>query len=134
SPEKLNPRDFRLIWLCVAVAAVSLWIATRFFFQVFPEASIQFNVNRESSLPVAEDLLRRLRILKGSSSDVASNSISDSSGAVPLDLTSYQHVAIFNYDDIAKSFLVRVLVMVKDNCLMGLHFCLWCWIFRWFCT
>ena len=81
---------------------------------------------------MAEDLLRRLRILKGSSSDVASNSLSDSSGAVPLDLTSYQHVAIFDYDDTAKTFLERELGLEKANRLMGRQGRLWRWKHRWF--
>ena len=120
SVQKLNPKDFRLIWLCAAVASVSFWVATRLFFQVFPEASIQFNVNRESSLPVAQDLLRRLGVANRVKQDADSSvSLSGSALAGPVDLTSYHHVAIFDYDDTAKTFLERELGLEKANGVMG---------------
>ena len=133
SVQKLNPKDFRLIWLCAAVASVSFWVATRLFFQVFPEASIQFNVNRESSLPVAQDLLRRLGVANRVKQDADSSvSLSGSALAGPVDLTSYHHVAIFDYDDTAKTFLERELGLEKANGVMGREVRLWRWKHRWF--
>ncbi len=128
--EKLNSRDFRLIGVCVLVAILSLWITTKFFFRVFPEASIQFRVNRESSLPIAKDFLNGLGQKRG---DLAAASLDRTSVSTsPAGLEGYQHVAIFDYDENAKTFLERELGLEKANGIMGREVKLWRWRHRWF--
>ena len=128
--EKLNSRDFRLIGLCVLTAILSLWITTRFFFRVFPEASIQFRVNRESSLPIAKDFLNGLPQRRNELAAERSNRSSPLTS--PEGLEGYQHVAIFDYDENAKTFLERELGLEKANRIMGQEVRLWRWRHRWF--
>jgi membrane protease YdiL (CAAX protease family) len=133
SLEKLNRKDFHLVWVCVAVALLSLWVATKFFFQVFPEASIQFKVNRESSLPLAEDLLYKLGAASNPRDSGRPKDLSESpETSAPADLKSYHHAAIFDYDDTAKTFLERELGLQKANLIMGAEVRLWRWKHRWF--
>jgi len=124
--EKLTSKDFRLIGACVLVALVSFWVTTRFFFQVFPEASIQFKVNRDSSLPIAEDFLNALRQARNGANTDASRS------AASAVLSDYHHAAIFDYDENAKTYLERELGLEKANRIMGQEVRLWRWKHRWF--
>jgi len=124
--EKLTPKDLRLIGICVLVAVASLWITTKFFFQVFPEASIQFKVNRDSSLPIAEQFLSGLRQARSEGNAAGGNS-SSSPG-----LSAYHHAAIFDYDESAKTYLERELGLEKANHIMGQEVRLWRWKHRWF--
>jgi membrane protease YdiL (CAAX protease family) len=122
SPESFNRKDYRLILICVAVAITSLWIATRFFNRVFPEASIEFKVNRESSLPIALGFLDRLN---------PSSASLRTASSIP-NLQNYRHAAIFDYDDTAKTFLERQFGLERANQLMGSEIRLWHWSHRWF--
>ena len=85
--ERLTRGDKRLLLACVAIAAISLFVGVKYYFHAFPEASIEFRVTRESSLPVAESFLARLR----------------------LDPAGYRHAAVFGFDDQQKTFLEREL-------------------------
>ncbi|HVN82914.1 MAG TPA: CPBP family intramembrane glutamic endopeptidase [Terriglobia bacterium] len=120
-PEKLNRTDFRLVFACVAIAAASLWVAIVFFSRVFPEASIEFRVNRDTSQPIALDFLEKLR------PDRSPRIVS----SIP-NLRNYRHAAIFDYDDTAKTFLERNLGLEKANQIMGRQVRLWHWSHRWF--
>lgn len=108
--EKLTGADKRLLLACAAVAALSLFVGVRYYFQAFPEASIEFRVTRESSVPVAESFLRGLR----------------------LDPKPYRHAAIFGFDDEQKTFLERELGVAESNRLLETTVRLWRWQHRWF--
>jgi hypothetical protein len=125
--EKLGSKDFRLIGVCVFVAALSLWITTRFFFQVFPEASIKFKINRESSFPIAEEFLKGLKQGDSEKHGAGASSLTPFAG-----LPDYHHAAIFDYDETAKTFLERELGLEKANRIMGQEVRLWRWKHRWF--
>ncbi len=131
--EKLTKRDSRLIWICVAASVLSLWITIGLFFQVFPEASIEFNVNRESSLKIARDFLFKLN---SQSRQPQGNTVSHESHSLgnvsPLDLSGYRHAAIFDYDEIAKIYLERELGLERANQVLGREVRLWRWKHRWF--
>ncbi len=120
--QKLGRRDYLLIVVCSCLAAISLWIAVRYFYRVFPEASIEFNVNRDSSLPVAVGFLERLRGAPGGEKPIS---------LLP-DLRLYRHAALFDYDATAKTFLEREMGLEKANRLMGREIRLWRWRHRWF--
>ena len=47
----------RFVPICVLICAISLWIGTSYFYRAFPEASIDFRVDRYSSEPIAEKFL-----------------------------------------------------------------------------
>src|SRR6185295_2436459 len=91
--ERLTSADKRLLLVCALVAAVSLFVGIRYYFEAFPEASIDFRVTRQTSLPVAEAFLARLH--------------ADSRG--------YRHAAIFDFDDEQKTFLERELGVEGSN-------------------
>ncbi len=108
--DRLNIRDYRFILICLAVCAVCLWIGFRYFYRAFPEASIDFQYTKDSSLPVAEGFL----------------------AAQGITTRDYRHASVFRYDDEAKVFLERELGLQKANALMGRDLKLWRWGHRWF--
>ena len=108
--ETLRSSDRRFIAVCVVVCAAALCIGVLFFHRAFPEASIEFRVNRDSSLPVAERFL--------------------SSRGLSVD--GYRHSSAFRYDDESKVFLERELGLERANVLMGGDIKLWRWSHRWF--
>jgi membrane protease YdiL (CAAX protease family) len=108
--DRLQPRDYRFILICAVVCAASLWIGIRYFYRAFPEASIEFQFTKDTSLPVAERFL----------------------AAQGISVRDYRHASAFRYDDEAKVFLERELGLEKANALMGRELKLWRWGHRWF--
>lgn len=108
--ETLRSSDRRFIGVCIVVCAAALYVGILFFHRAFPEASIEFRVNRDSSLPVAERFL-------------ASRNLS---------LEGYRRASAFRYDDESKVFLERELGLARANALMGKEIKLWRWSHRWF--
>lgn len=108
--EALRPRDVRFILICLLICAISLFIGSRYFYRAFPEASIDFRVDRHTSQPAAENFLAKQGI----------------------NLSGYLHASTFRYDDESKVFLERELGLGKANALMGNQVKLWRWGHRWF--
>jgi len=108
--ERFTSRDLRLLALCAAIAAASLFVGVRYYFQAFPEAAIDFRYTLESSSEPALAFLR----------------------AAGLDPAGYRHAAIFGYDDQAKTFLERELPADRRNALLDSTVRLWRWQHRWF--
>src|SRR3990172_706667 len=109
-PVKLQRPDYRTILICLAIALVSLFILNRYYHKAFPEASIDFKVNRAQSKEIAGNLLAGLQ----------------------LDVSGYRHAAIFDYQNDAKVFLERHLGAQQANELMGDKIRLWRWSHRWY--
>jgi len=107
---KLEARDYRVILIAVAAAAVSLIIGVKYFSHAFPEASLALRVNRADSRPIAERYL----------------------AARGFNLSGYRHTAIFSYDDQAKIYLERTQGLAKMNQLTRGPIHLWRWSHRWF--
>ncbi len=55
--QRLSRGDWLFIALCLALAAGCVAVVARYFQTAFPEASIDFKVDRSSSRPIAEKLL-----------------------------------------------------------------------------
>jgi membrane protease YdiL (CAAX protease family) len=108
--EKLDRRDVRLVLGCIAVAAVSLFFGIKYYFRAFPEASIEFRVTKESSVPVAESFLKTM-------------------GVEP---SGYRHAAVFGFSDEQKTFLERELGVEETSRLLETTVRLWRWRHRWF--
>jgi membrane protease YdiL (CAAX protease family) len=108
--ERLSRSDYRFIAICLALLGGTVWFSARNFYKAFPEASIDFKVNREG----ARDIAGRFLISQG------------------YFLSNYRGAAAFDYDDEAKTFLERELGLEKANSLMGSRVRLWRWKFRWF--
>jgi hypothetical protein len=108
--EKLRSTDYRLILICSLICAASLFVGIRYFYRAFPEASIDFKVDKTASESLADNYL-------------ATQSLSTK---------GYRHASSFRYDDEAKVFMERELGLEKANVLMGKEVKLWRWGHRWF--
>ncbi|HYS55018.1 MAG TPA: CPBP family intramembrane glutamic endopeptidase [Thermoanaerobaculia bacterium] len=108
--ERLTRRDWTLIGVCCGVVALSLFIIFNWFYAAFPEASIDFRYNRDSSLPIARMVIEAQRI----------------------DIRDYKHAAVFDGDEIAKIFLERTLGLSNANRIMRREVRIWWWRHRWF--
>ena len=84
-PIKLKSSDIKTIVVGILIAAFSLAIGVKYFSHAFPEAAIQFRVNRDDSAPLAQKFLAE----RG------------------FKLDAYRHAATFDYDDQAKVYLER---------------------------
>ena len=56
-PIKLTSTEYKIIAIVALVSALSLGIGAKYFWRAFPEASIDFRVNRDDSRPLAEKFL-----------------------------------------------------------------------------
>ena len=56
--EKLNYQDKRLIFICVMISVISLFITQNYYKQAFPYASIDMDVTQDDAKILAEKFLR----------------------------------------------------------------------------
>jgi membrane protease YdiL (CAAX protease family) len=104
---RLTKSDWLFIALCIAVAALSVFVVLHWFTRVFPEASIDFRYDRDSSQKLAEPL-------------------------VAAQVRGMKHTAVFDGDDQAKIFLERTLGLARATPVMRKDVRLWWWHHRWF--
>src|ERR1017187_1480521 len=109
-PTTLTSADRRVILIAIVVAGISLAIGLKYFSHIFPEAAIEFRVNRDASTPLA------------------TNFLSDRGFSV----SGYRHAAVFDYNDNAKVYLERTQGLVRMNTLTRGPIHLWRWSHRWF--
>jgi hypothetical protein len=76
-PIRLTSSDRKTIVVAILIAAFSLALSVKYFSHAFPEAAIQFRVNRDDSAPLAQKFL----------------------GERGFKLDGYRHAAAFEYDD-----------------------------------
>ncbi|HUK13656.1 MAG TPA: type II CAAX endopeptidase family protein, partial [Thermoanaerobaculaceae bacterium] len=104
-----------VLLVAVALALVAGAFAWANFTRAFPEASIEFKLNRASSQPVAEKFLR------------------DAAPRAAAALAGRHHAAIFRVDDDAKVYLERELGLDRMGELTrSRQVRLWSWAHRWF--
>jgi membrane protease YdiL (CAAX protease family) len=108
--ERLNRRDWLLIAACLAIAAVSIFVVLNWFSAAFPEASIEFKYDRDSSEAIASGVV----------------------AAQQLDTRAMKHSATFDSDDEARIFLERSVGLKKANEIFKRDVRLWSWSHRWF--
>ena len=106
---KLTRKDLAFIGGCVLIAAVSLAVGVHYFYQAFPEASIDFRVTRDEAKEQAADFI----------------------AARGFELADYRHSAIFRYDNQTKTFLERELGLEGATQVIGDPVQLWRWSNRW---
>jgi membrane protease YdiL (CAAX protease family) len=109
-PVKLTSSDRKIIAIAALVAAASLFIGAKYFWKAFPEAAIDFRVNRDDSAPIALKFL--------------------ADRGIPVQ--GYRHVAVFDYDDSAKVYLERTQGLERMTGLTRGPVRLWRWTHRWF--
>jgi membrane protease YdiL (CAAX protease family) len=108
--ERLGPGDRRFVLACVGITLACGAVALRYFGRAFPEASIQFTVNRSQSEGVAIGFLA-------------------AAGGVP---GGAKHAVVFHYDDDTKTYLERQLGLERAQDVYGHQVRLWRWSHRWF--
>jgi membrane protease YdiL (CAAX protease family) len=108
--ERFSAPDYRFLAICAVLLAGATWFSVRNFYRAFPEASIDFRVNRAQGETIAQQFLTS----RGYAAE------------------GYRRASSFTYDDEAKTFLERELGLEKANQLMGSRIRLWRWSYRWF--
>ncbi|HEY0157387.1 MAG TPA: CPBP family intramembrane glutamic endopeptidase [Thermoanaerobaculia bacterium] len=108
--QRLSQDDWLFLSICVALALASIAVVIRYFPSAFPQAAIDFQYDRNSSRPLAERLVARLKV----------------------DIKDSKHGARFDGDDTARIFLERTLGLEEATRVMtsGVH--IWYWNHRWF--
>jgi membrane protease YdiL (CAAX protease family) len=108
--EQLTRGDWLLIAACVAVAAISIFVVVNWFGAAFPEASIEFRYDRDSSRQIADRVL----------------------AAQHIDTRGMKHSATFDSDEEGRIFLERSLGLKATNEILKRDVRLWDWSHRWF--
>lgn len=108
--EKLRASDYRFIAICMLLLAGTAWYTAGNFYRAFPEASIDFRVNRDE----ARDLARQFLSSQGDNT------------------TGYRDAASFAYDDDAKTFLEREAGLERASQILSTQVRLWRWAYRWY--
>jgi len=108
--ERLDRRDVRFVIVCLLVIAAGAATTAALFRRAFPEASIEFKVNRREARTLAESFLK-------------------SRGA---DLDGSRFAGQFDVDETAKTYLERELGLERAGKLYGRDAKIWIWRMRWF--
>ena len=108
--ERLTSSEKRALLLWVAAGIIGLLFAQKYFFQAFPEASVNFQVSRE------EALQRARKFVAGLGENVS----------------GYKSSIIFDVDEDAKVYLERQLGLREANHLMSSELNIWYWEVRFF--
>jgi membrane protease YdiL (CAAX protease family) len=108
--EKLRARDVRFIAICALIFGGTVWFSARNFHRAFPEASIDFRVDRGQG----EALGRKFLLANG------------------YRLEGFRQASSFTYDEEAKTFLEREAGLERANRIMSGRVRLWRWSYRWF--
>ena len=108
--EKLDRRDVRLLIACIAVVVIGGAITALLFKRAFPEASIEFRVNRSQARAEGEKLLARLG----------------------RDLARTRFAGRFDVEEEPKVYLERELGLERASRFYGRDAKVWRWKMRWF--
>ncbi len=108
--EKLDGRDWRFVAVCLLAIAAGAGVTASLFRRAFPEASIEFKVNREQARVLGEKLL----------------------AARGTDVASARFAGEFAVDETPKVYLERELGLERAGALYGREAKIWQWRMRWF--
>ena len=108
--DRLTGSEKRALLLWVAAGIVGLVFAHKYFFQAFPEASVNFQVSREEARARAQKFVTGLG----------------------ENLSGYKSSIIFDVDEDAKVYLERQLGLREANRLMSSELNIWYWKVRFF--
>ena len=108
--DRLTSADKRALVLWVIAGVFGALFAYKYYFQAFPEASINFQVSREEALKRARTFV----------------------AGMGRDVSGYQSAIVFNVDDNAKTYLERVVGLKQANQMMSSQLNIWYWDVRFF--
>lgn len=110
APERLTGSEKRALLVWVGAGILAILFAQKYFFQAFPEASVNFEISRE------EALARGRKFVTGLGENVS----------------GYKSSIIFDVDDEAKVYLERQVGLREANRLMSSVLDIWYWEVRFF--
>jgi hypothetical protein len=110
SLERLNGKDARVLVIWILAGLIGAGVAYKYFFQAFPEASVEFKVPRTEALKRAGQFAR----------------------AQGASLEGYDSSIIFNVADTAKTYLEREVGLEQANQTMRSDIHVWYWQTRFF--
>ncbi len=108
--DRLTSSDRRALLLWLLLGAAGALFAYKYFFDAFPEASVNFQVSRTEALDRARQFVTRL-------------------GG---DVSGYQSSIVFEVDDNAKTYLEREVGLQHANRMMASDVSIWYWSVRFF--
>ena len=108
--ERLDGRDVRFVLVCLAAIVLGGAITASLFRRAFPEATIEFRVNRDQARVLAEKLLAQ----KGKN------------------VSGMRFAGQFAVEETAKVYLERELGLERASSLYGREAKIWQWQMRWF--
>src|SRR6516225_822647 len=108
--DRLTGSEKRALLLWVAAGILGIWFAQKYFFQAFPEASVNFEISRR------EALARARKFVTGLGENVS----------------GYKSSIIFDVDEDAKVYLERQVGLREANRLMSSELHIWYWEARFF--
>ncbi|MFN4179883.1 MAG: hypothetical protein ACK4I8_06190, partial [Armatimonadota bacterium] len=95
-------------WLIAGAFGLAIFL--HFYPQAFPEASIEFRINRHQAIAIGEEALKQLGSPK---------------------LSGFISAADFGWDETAKRFLEKTMGLTKANESMRQEVTVWFWNCRW---
>src|SRR5580704_6505935 len=95
--ERLDGKDARILLIWILAGLLGAGVAYKYFFQAFPEASVEFKVPRAAAL----DQARQFAAAQGAQ------------------LGGYDSSIVFDVDDTAKTYLEREVGLKEANQMMG---------------
>jgi membrane protease YdiL (CAAX protease family) len=110
SRERLDGNDKKVLLIWILAGLLGAGVAYKYFFQAFPEASVEFKVPRAAALERAQ----QFAISQGAQLD------------------GYQSTIIFQVDDNAKTYLEREVGLKQANQVMTNDVHIWYWQTRFF--
>lgn len=110
SPNVLSRRDLLTLSLWLLAALGGAFVAYRYFFRAFPEASVDFKVTRSAALDRGRDF----------------------ASAQGLSLQGYRSAVVFDVNDDTKTYLEREAGLEQANRLMSSDVSVWYWQVRFF--
>jgi Type II CAAX prenyl endopeptidase Rce1-like len=108
--DRLTGSDKRILILWVLFGIVGIVFAHKYFFQAFPEASVDFKASRSEAQRRAKEFVTGLG----------------------ENLSGYQSTIVFDVDENAKTYLERELGLQQANRLMSSELNIWYWDVRFF--
>jgi len=108
--DRLSGSEKRALFLWVAAGIVGLLFAYKYFFQAFPEASVNFQVSRQEAQARARKFVESLG----------------------ENVSGYKSSIVFSVDEDAKVYLERQLGLREANRLMSSELNVWYWEVRFF--
>ena len=108
--ERLDRKDVRFVLICLITIVVGAAVTLALFRRAFPEASIEFRVNRSEARAVAEKLL----------------------ASRGRDVGKHRFAGRFGVEEEPKVYLERELGLEKASAYYGRDAKVWRWEMRWF--